>query len=85
MTTPALFSASFFTALIAGMEETRGALSSIAGISEKVADLLLAGGRLFIASSRPDFVSEGFVRSGGLMLLEECGPNGEGPGMGDGV
>ena len=85
MTTPALFSASFFTALLAGMEETRGALSSIAGISEKVADLLLAGGRLFIASSRPDFVSEGFVRSGGLMLLEECGPNGEGPGMGDAV
>ena len=79
------FSARFFTALLAGVEKTRRVMPQLARIGEEVAMLLLGGGRLFIASIRPDFVSEGFVRSGGLMLLEECGPGGAGPGVGDAV
>ena len=79
------FSARFFTALLAGVEKTRRVMPQLARIGEEVAMLLLGGGRLFIASTRPDFVSEGFVRSGGLMLLEECGPDGAGPGVGDAV
>jgi hypothetical protein len=57
----------------------------MAQVAEKVAEQLLDGGRLFIASARPDFASEGFVRSGGLMLLEECGADGSGLGEGDAV
>ena len=43
--------------------------------ADKVAERLLAGGNLYIACARPDFVSEGFVRSGGLMLLKEYSPS----------
>ena len=65
------FSERFFAALLAGVEETRSQLPQMTRAGEALAEGLLAGGKLFIASVRPDFVSEGFVRSGGLMLLEE--------------
>lgn len=76
-------STGFFTQLLVGVEDARRALPQMARISDEVAGLLVDGGRLFIASTGPDFVSEGFVRSGGLMMLEECGPDGVGPGAGD--
>ena len=79
------FSTEYFTALLGGVEAARNILAQMASPAEEVAERLLDGGRLFIASARPDFVSEGFVRSGGLMLLEECGADGSGPGPGDAV
>ena len=82
---PTAFCARLLGALLAGVEASRPVLPPMALAGERVAALLLAGGRLFIASARPDFVSEGFVRSGGLMLLEECGANGAGPTAGDAV
>jgi hypothetical protein len=39
--------------------------------AEAVAFRLAEGGDLYIASVRPDFVSEGYIRSGGLMMLRE--------------
>ena len=79
------FSTEYFTALLDGVTAARNVLAQMASPAAEVAERLLAGGRLFIASARPDFVSEGFVRSGGLMLLEECGADGSGPGPGDAV
>ncbi len=64
------FNENYLDALLAGMDGTRKELPKIAQASEAVAERLVAGGELFIASVRPDFVSEGIVRAGGLMLLK---------------
>ncbi len=64
------FNENYLDALLAGMDGTRKELPTIAQASEAVAERLVAGGELFIASVRPDFVSEGIVRAGGLMLLK---------------
>ena len=46
----------------------------ISEVADQVAGRLAADGRLLLASARPDFTSEGFIRSGGLMLAEEWTP-----------
>lgn len=69
------FSRRFLDALIAGIEGAQERLPEITGAGEAVAERLVAGGDLFIASVRPDFVSEGIVRSGGLMMLRAYGPD----------
>ncbi len=68
------FSQRYFDALLTGMKEARKGLPQITEAGETVAERLVAGGELFIASVRPDFVSEGVVRAGGLMLLKEYTP-----------
>ena len=65
------YSRCYFEALLAGREGLEKELPAISRAGEEVADRLVAGGELFIASVRPDFVSEGVVRSGGLMLLRQ--------------
>jgi hypothetical protein len=64
----------YLDALLAGVGRARLALPAISEAAETVAERLLAGGDLRIAGVRPDFVSEGYVRSGGLMLLREYRP-----------
>ena len=46
----------------------------ISEAADQVAGRLVGDGRLLLASARPDFTSEGFIRSGGLMLAEEWKP-----------
>ena len=79
---PTPFSKHFFAALLSSIQETRHNLPQMVRAGESVAERLVAGGRLFIASARPDFTSEGFVRASGLMLLEEGGPQDQ-PGSKD--
>jgi hypothetical protein len=64
----------YLAALLAGVEGLRPRLSVISEVADKVAGRLAADGRLLMASARPDFTSEGFIRSGGLMLAEEWAP-----------
>jgi hypothetical protein len=64
----------YLDAMLAGVERARRALPGIARAAGPVAERLLAGGDLYIAGVRPDFVSEGYIRSGGLMLLREYRP-----------
>src|ERR1044071_2955360 len=65
------FAASYFDALSAGCRDTRKDLSAVIRAAEEAANRVKAGGDLFISSVRPDFVSEGMGRSGGLMLLKQ--------------
>ena len=64
----------YLEALLAGVEAVRQGLPAASHAAERVAARLEAGGRLFLASVRPDFTSEGYTRSGGLMLAEEWTP-----------
>ena len=64
----------YLAVLLAGVEGLRPRLPTISEVADQVAGHLAAGGRLLLASARPDFTSEGFVRSGGLMLAEEWRP-----------
>lgn len=68
------FSKSYLETLMAGVEEVRNGLSKIVRAAEAVVPRLAQGGDLYIASVRPDFTSEGYVRSGGLMMLKEYDP-----------
>ena len=65
----------YLSVLLAGVEGLRPRLPVISEAADQVAGHLAAGGRLLLASARPDFTSEGFVRSGGLMLAEEWRPH----------
>ena len=65
----------YLAVLLAGVEDLRPRLPVISEAADQVAGRLAAGGRLLLASARPDFTSEGFVRSGGLMLAEEWRPH----------
>lgn len=65
------FSQAYFEALIAGVERARSVISDLTEAAEAVAPKLVGGGDIYIASVRPDFTSEGFIRSGGLMMLKE--------------
>ena len=49
-------------------------LPSMTGPAETVAKLLVEGGDFYIASVRPDFMSEGTTRSGGFMFLKNYEP-----------
>lgn len=64
----------YLAALLAGIEGLRPRLSAISEVADQVVERLAADGRLLLASVRPDFTSEGFIRSGGLMLAEEWTP-----------
>ena len=64
----------YLSALLAGVEGLRPRLPAISEAADQVAGRLAADGRLLLASVRPDFASEGFIRSGGLMLAEEWTP-----------
>ena len=64
----------YLAVLLAGVEGLRQRLPVISEAADQVAGRLAADGRLLLASARPDFTSEGFVRSGGLMLAEEWRP-----------
>ena len=64
----------YLTALLAGVEGLRPRLPAISEVADQIAGRLAADGRLLLASVRPDFTSEGFIRSGGLMLAEEWRP-----------
>lgn len=66
-----MFCKSYFQALIEGAESTGSLLPKITHAAGLAARLLADGGSFYLASVRPDFVSEGYVRSGGLMLLQE--------------
>lgn len=69
------FAASYYDALLAGTKSAQKELPTMAKAGEIVAQRVIAGGDLYIASVRFDFVSEGMGRSGGLMLLREYSPN----------
>ena len=64
----------YLETLLAGAEGLRERLPAVSDSAGRVAARLAAGGRLSLASVRPDFASEGFIRSGGLMLAEEWSP-----------
>ena len=68
------FAASYFDALFAGTQGAQKHLPAVTKAGEAVAQRLLAGGDLYIASVRFDFVSEGIGRAGGLILLKEYSP-----------
>ena len=61
----------YLEALLAGVGGLGERLPAVSDAAGRVAARLEAGGRLFLASVRPDFTSEGRTRSGGLMLAEE--------------
>lgn len=65
------FAKTYFETLIAGVEGVRSDMPQFVGAAEDVASRLVDGGEIYIASVRPDFTSEGFIRSGGLMMLKE--------------
>ena len=69
------FVQSYFETLIAGVEGVRADLPKLVAAAEIVATKLIAGGEIYISSVRPDFTSEGFIRSGGLMMLKEYSAN----------
>ena len=64
----------YFAVLLDGIEGLRLRLMEISEVADQVAGRLVGDGRLLLASARPDFTSEGFIRSGGLMLAEEWTP-----------
>ena len=64
----------YLAALLEGIEGLRPRLPAISEAADQIAGSLATDGRLLLASVRPDFTSEGFVRSGGLMLAEEWRP-----------
>ena len=64
----------YLAAFLVGVKGLRPRLPVISEAADQVAGRLVADGRLLLASVRPDFTSEGFVRSGGLMLAEEWTP-----------
>ena len=64
----------YFAVLLDGVEGLRLRLMEISEVADQVAGRLVGDGRLLLASARPDFTSEGFIRSGGLMLAEEWTP-----------
>lgn len=68
------FSRAYFDALVVGIQRAHAILPSMTGPAEMVAKLLVEGGDCFIASVRPDFMSEGTTRSGGFMFLKEYEP-----------
>jgi hypothetical protein len=68
------FSKVYLKALLDGFESLTLDLPVIGDVADRVARRLLAGGRLLLASVRPGFASEGHIRGGGLMLLEEWTP-----------
>ena len=68
------FSKVYLQALVAGFGSLTQALPAIINVADRVAGRLAAGGRLLLASVRPDFASEGYIRGGGLMLIEEWTP-----------
>jgi len=65
------FGQAYFETLIAGVESARSVMFALTNAAEAVASKLIDGGEIYIASVRPDFTSEGFIRSGGLMMLKE--------------
>ena len=64
----------YLEALLAGVEGLGERLPAVSDAGQRVAERLEAGGRFYLASVRPDFASEGFIRSGGLMLAGEWTP-----------
>ncbi len=64
----------YLEALLAGVDGLGERLPAVSDAAGRIAARLEAGGRLFLASVRPDFTSEGYTRSGGLMLAEEWTP-----------
>jgi uncharacterized phosphosugar-binding protein len=69
------FSQTYFETVMAGAEGVRNAMPRLIEAAETIASKLVAGGDLYIASVRPDFTSEGYIRSGGLMMLKEYKAN----------
>ena len=61
----------YLKTILGGIEITRMMMAQIVQAAETVAPRLMAGGDMYIASVRPDFASEGYIRSGGLMMLKE--------------
>lgn len=64
------FGKAYLETLMAGIETAGKATGQIVQAAESVASRLIENGDLYIASVRPDFVSEGYIRSGGLMMLK---------------
>ena len=58
--------------LLTAAEQSANAIPHMVAAAERGAQRLVAGGRLYAASVRPDFVSEAYIRSGGLMMLQAC-------------
>ena len=65
------FSEAYFDALLLGTQRAQTMLPDMTNSAEVVARLLVDGGDFYIASVRPDFMSEGTSRSGGFMFLQE--------------
>lgn len=70
-----MFPTNYLTALIDGARRIPPGLTGIASIADDAAARLVAGGALYAASTRPDFISEAYIRSGGLMMLREYDPS----------
>jgi hypothetical protein len=69
-----MFPEAYIQTLIDGTQTVRALLPDLEHAAEAAAGRLISGGDLYIASVRPDFVSEGYIRSGGLMMLREYDP-----------
>jgi len=67
----------YFDALLQGVEGAKKHLPEMLRAADEVAGRLVAGGHLYIACARSDFVSEGSHRGGGLMLLKRYSPSAE--------
>jgi hypothetical protein len=67
----AKFARFFLDTQIAAVAGLRRQIDALVTAAEAVALKLIDGGEIYIASVRPDFTSEGFIRSGGLMMLKE--------------
>jgi len=59
----------YLDGLLAAIGQAADAIPAMVEAADKSAERLVAGGDLYAASVRPDFVSEAFIRSGGMMML----------------
>ena len=75
-----MFPEIYLKALLDSVRSADALLPNLTRASEAAAARLSAGGEIYISSDRPDFVSEGYVRSGGMMMLhrfEDSEPSGD--------
>ena len=68
------FSRIYFDTLLCGVAAVESHLTAMSEVANDIADQLVADGYLYIAAARPDFVSEGIYRAGGLMMLKPFTP-----------
>ena len=74
---PTAFADSYLGALLEGTQRARLDLPAMTRAGDEVSRRLVAGGNFYLASVRPDFVSEGTGRAGGLAMAKAYRPTTE--------